>query len=184
MRVELAGLYNRLGTTMIYVTHDQTEAMTMATRIVVLNKGIVEQVGTPYELYNFPQNKFVATFIGSPKMNMLEANVTGTGVDISGFGSLKLAGLPKDGGTISVGIRPEQFEIGGNGDLKANGTVTLVEYLGSEIYVYVQLESGQNILVHAEPSAKHKIGDTVEVAMSADKAHYFDKDGLRLPLAD
>jgi multiple sugar transport system ATP-binding protein len=73
MRVELANLYNRLGTTMIYVTHDQIEAMTMATRIVVLNGGNIEQVGTPYELYNFPRNRFVATFIGSPKMNMLEA---------------------------------------------------------------------------------------------------------------
>src|SRR5690606_21758463 len=107
MRVELAGLYNRLGTTMIYVTHDQTEAMTMATRIVVLNKGIVEQVGTPFELYKFPQNKFVATFIGSPKMNMLEANVAAAGADIAGFGALKLSGIPSGAKTISVGVRPE-----------------------------------------------------------------------------
>src|SRR5690606_27959567 len=75
MRVELASLYNRLGTTMIYVTHDQVEAMTMATRIVVLSKGNVEQVGTPYELYNFPRNRFVASFIGSPKMNLLPAEL-------------------------------------------------------------------------------------------------------------
>src|SRR5690606_20523133 len=90
MRVELAGLYQRLGTTMIYVTHDQTEAMTMATRIVVLNKGNIEQVGTPYELYNFPRNLFVAAFIGSPKMNLLAATASGGRVDLPGIGSMPL----------------------------------------------------------------------------------------------
>src|SRR5690606_37323122 len=81
MRVELAGLYNRLGTTMIYVTHDQIEAMTMATRIAVLNKGRLEQVGTPYDLYNALKNVFVASFIGSPKMNLIKGNSSGTAID-------------------------------------------------------------------------------------------------------
>src|SRR5690606_9561674 len=87
MRVELANLYNRLGTTMIYVTHDQTEAMTMATRIAVLNKGNLEQVGTPYELYNAPKNLFVASFIGSPKMNLLQGLSDEQRVEITGLGT-------------------------------------------------------------------------------------------------
>src|SRR3546814_14487063 len=98
MRVELAGLYQRLGTTMIYVTHDQIEAMTMATRIVVLNKGNVEQVGTPYELYNFPRNLFVARFIGSPKMNLLAATVADGKADIPGLGTFAVPpGIPQLG---------------------------------------------------------------------------------------
>src|SRR5262249_29688895 len=121
MRVELAGLYQRLGTTMIYVTHDQVEAMTMATRIAVLNAGIVEQVGTPYELYTNPRNRFVATFIGSPKMNMIEA-ANGTLAD---FGT-----LPRAANAAAVGIRPEQLTLGRDGDVSAEGAVTLVEYLG------------------------------------------------------
>src|SRR5690606_12839594 len=110
MRVELANLYARLGTTMIYVTHDQVEAMTMATRICVLNAGHIEQVGTPYELYNFPRNRFVASFIGSPKMNMLEARLEGGAVVIEDFGSLA-AGVA-GAGSITVGVRPEQIVLG------------------------------------------------------------------------
>src|SRR5690606_13818766 len=153
MRVELANLYNRLGTTMIYVTHDQVEAMTMATRIVVLNGGHVEQVGTPYELYNFPRNRFVASFIGSPKMNMLAARVDGGGVEIRDFGALPLAGPAVPASDISVGVRPEQITIGDTGDAIAEGKITLVEYLGSGIFLYVRLASGQVVLVQAPGQA-------------------------------
>ena len=182
MRVELASLYNRLGTTMIYVTHDQVEAMTMATRIVVLNKGKIEQVGTPYELYNFPRNRFVATFIGSPKMNMLSARVSNGVADITDFGKLQLPGGPD--GQIDIGIRPEQFSLGAGGDLSAEGMVSLVEYLGSEVYLYVRLASGHTALVAAEPKARHAIGNKLTLSLSAANAHYFDAAGQRLPLYD
>jgi multiple sugar transport system ATP-binding protein len=182
MRVELASLYNRLGTTMIYVTHDQVEAMTMATRIVVLSKGNVEQVGTPYELYNFPRNRFVATFIGSPRMNLVKAIATAGKATLPDFGSLTLAGVGE--GPLLVGVRPEQLTIGHAGDLSASGTVTLVEYLGSEVFVYVRLASGQTMLVQAGGKAKHKIGEPITLSLSATNAHYFDAAGQRLPLFD
>jgi multiple sugar transport system ATP-binding protein len=181
MRVELANLYNRLGTTMIYVTHDQVEAMTMATRIVVLNKGIVEQVGTPFELYNFPRNRFVATFIGSPKMNLLPATVSNGKAAIEDFGTALLAAPD---GPLSVGVRPEHIAIGPGGDLHATGAITLVEYLGSEIFLYVRLASGRILLVKASGTARHRIGETVALSLASENAHYFDAVGQRLPLFD
>jgi ABC-type sugar transport system ATPase subunit len=171
MRVELANLYNRLGTTMIYVTHDQVEAMTMATRITVLNAGNIEQVGTPYELYNFPRNRFVATFIGSPKMNMLSA----TGGGAADFGAL---GMPAD--VAAVGIRPEHLTLGGG----VEGKVTLVEYLGSEVFVHMTLPSGQQLLVQADGKSQIKMGDIAKVSFDPKAAHYFDSDGKRVPLYD
>ncbi|KFC69908.1 Maltose/maltodextrin transport ATP-binding protein MalK [Devosia sp. LC5] len=180
MRVELAGLYQRLGTTMIYVTHDQTEAMTMATRIVVLNKGRIEQVGTPYELYNFPRNKFVATFIGSPKMNMLDAQAAGGKADIAGLGSLALPQGITANGPISIGIRPEQLSLGTSGDLTVPGKVTLVEYLGSEVFIYVRLANEQTVLVQGAGDAKTRNGEDVTLTINASGAHYFDAEGQRL----
>jgi ABC-type sugar transport system ATPase subunit len=158
--------------------------MTMATRIVVLNGGNIEQVGTPYELYNFPRNKFVATFIGSPKMNMLEARLRGSAAEIADFGKLQLAGAPRGEDSISVGVRPEQIAVGTEGDATAQGTITLVEYLGSGIFLYVRLASGQVVLVQAPGQAQHKIGEAVTLAISAGNAHYFDAEGQRLPLND
>jgi len=180
MRVELAGLYNRLGTTMIYVTHDQTEAMTMATRIVVLSKGHIEQVGTPYELYNFPANLFVASFIGSPKMNLLAAEAREDSAEIKGLGVLPLPPGLTARGPISVGVRPEHLQLAGGGDLSVGGTVTLVEYLGSEVFVYVQLADGRTLLAQAPGTAQHRIGDAVTLSLAAERAHYFDEKGLRL----
>jgi ABC-type sugar transport system ATPase subunit len=182
MRVELANLYNRLGTTMIYVTHDQVEAMTMATRIVVLSKGNVEQVGTPYELYNFPRNRFVATFIGSPKMNMLGARVTNGVAEVADFGRLPLPGAPD--GELLIGVRAGQLAIGPGGDLGAQGVVSLVEYLGNEIYVHVQLPSGRVIVVAARPTMSLKVGDPITLSLDRARAHYFDASGERLPLYD
>ncbi|MFD2648477.1 ABC transporter ATP-binding protein [Devosia albogilva] len=183
MRVELANLYNRLGTTMIYVTHDQIEAMTMATRIVVLNQGNIEQVGTPYELYNFPQNRFVATFIGSPRMNMIEAMASGGRAELPDFGSLTLTEAAP-AGPISVGVRPEQLQLGEGGDVLAAGTVRLVEYLGSESYLHVALSSGEVLLVQVPGRADHRMGDKVTVSLSARNAHYFDAKGQRIGLFD
>ncbi len=180
MRVELASLYNRLGTTMIYVTHDQTEAMTMATRIAVLNKGNLEQVGTPYELYNAPKNLFVASFIGSPKMNLLKGNASGSAIDLPGFGSLT-AHLGK--GAVTVGIRPEHLHINQPGDVEVEGAITLVEYLGSELFVYVALPDGSTLLAQAPGNAKYTRGDTVRLSFRASDAHFFDANGLRVEAA-
>ncbi len=178
MRVELAGLYNRLGTTMIYVTHDQTEAMTMATRIAVLNKGNLEQVGTPFELYNNPRNLFVASFIGSPKMNLLKGDAAGQGVNLSGLGT-----LPAQLGTsgpVTVGIRPEHLGLNQPGDIAVDGTITLVEYLGSELFVYVALADGQSLLAQAPGNAQFRRGDKVSLGFKASDAHFFDAEGLRI----
>jgi ABC-type sugar transport system ATPase subunit len=177
MRVELAGLYNRLGTTMIYVTHDQIEAMTMATRIAVLNKGNLEQVGTPYELYNAPKNLFVASFIGSPKMNLLAGKAGGQGVDIAGIG---LLGAAIAAGDVTVGIRPEHLAIGQAGDVSMEGTITLLEYLGSEVFVYVALPNGQTLLAQAPGHARYQRGDTVQLGFRAKDAHFFDAAGMRI----
>lgn len=182
MRVELSNMYNRLGTTMIYVTHDQIEAMTMATRIAVMRDGIVEQVGTPFDLYNFPQNSFVATFIGSPKMNMFEGSAVTNGLELTDFGHLPLPGtLPQ--GKISVGIRPEHLTIGA-GKTSVTGTVTLVEYLGSEIFAYVLLPSGASLLMQDTGTSKLAKGDQVTLSLAPEMAHYFDDKSQRIPLFD
>jgi ABC-type sugar transport system ATPase subunit len=180
MRVELANLYNRLGTTMIYVTHDQVEAMTMATRIAVLSKGNIEQVGTPYDLYNSPRNKFVATFIGSPKMNILEAVAAGGVAQLRDFGALAV-NVPD--GPVSVGVRPEQVVIGRDGDLLAEGQVTLVEYLGNEVFVHVRLDSGLDLLVRAGGTTRLKLGDRTPVAIHRAGVHVFGADGLAVAKA-
>ena len=177
MRVELAGLYNRLGTTMIYVTHDQTEAMTMATRIAVLNKGNLEQVGTPYDLYNTPRNLFVASFIGSPKMNILKGISTGQAVELAGLGRLP---IHVAAGDVTVGVRPEHLTIGEAGDLSVEGTITLVEYLGSEVFIYVALPDGQALLAQAPGNARHQRGEAVRLSFNARDTHLFDAAGLRL----
>ncbi|HEV7276663.1 MAG TPA: sn-glycerol-3-phosphate ABC transporter ATP-binding protein UgpC [Devosiaceae bacterium] len=184
MRVELASLYNRLGTTMIYVTHDQVEAMTMATRIVVLSNGNIEQVGTPYELYNFPRNLFVASFIGSPRMNLLQAVPSDAGPEIEDFGTLPLTGESITGTALTVGVRPEQFTVGTGGDVTAHGKIVLVEYLGSEVFVHVALPSGKTVMVKVPGNALHKSGETIDLSISARDAHYFGADKLRIPVFD
>ncbi|HZY69093.1 MAG TPA: ABC transporter ATP-binding protein, partial [Devosia sp.] len=173
MRVELANLYNRLGTTMIYVTHDQVEAMTMATRITVLNGGRIEQVGTPYELYNFPRNRFVATFIGSPRMNMIAA---------AGGGTADFGKLSAPAAVTHVGVRPEHLQLGSDGGIE--GKVTLVEYLGSEVFVHLTLPSGQQLLAQADGKSPLRMGDTARVSFPPEAAHYFDGEGRRMALYD
>uniref|UniRef100_A0A2A4YXW5 ABC transporter ATP-binding protein n=1 Tax=OCS116 cluster bacterium TaxID=2030921 RepID=A0A2A4YXW5_9PROT len=188
MRVELAGLYNRLGTTMIYVTHDQVEAMTMATRIVVLRAGTIEQIGTPYELYNRPKNLFVAGFIGSPKINMLAANSTptdeGLTINIDNFGSFHNANLLTNSTKLTICVRPENFSINGDGNLKATGKINLVEYLGSEVYVHLKLESGQTLMVQASANTNYAVGQPMSISINPDQCHYFDADGLRIDVSN
>ena len=178
MRVELAGLYARLGTTMIYVTHDQVEAMTMATRIVVLRAGRIEQVGTPYELYTRPRNLFVAGFIGSPKINDFAGAARQGAVTLPDFGTVPLPGTPL-AGPVTLCVRPEAVHLNA-GTVKAPGTIRLVEYLGSEIYLHVALESGKVVMVHAGGKEQHKAGTPVTVGFDPADVHAFEGDGRRV----
>ncbi|MEJ8473194.1 ABC transporter ATP-binding protein [Roseibium algae] len=195
MRAELASLYNRLGTTMIYVTHDQVEAMTMASRIVVLRAGKVEQVGTPQELYNRPQNLFVAGFIGSPKMNTFPASISSQAgqsiASIDGLPDVVLPGLPTDDTSLTLCVRPEAMKII-SGDSKSqsdgvriDGEIRLAEYLGSETLLHVALPSGQIILVMGSGHDQVRPGQAVTVGFDMTELHYFDSAGLRLdPMTD
>ncbi|AJY45425.1 ABC transporter ATP-binding protein [Martelella endophytica] len=183
MRVELAGLYERLKTTMIYVTHDQVEAMTLASRIVVLRAGKIEQVGTPEELYTRPANLFVAGFIGSPKINMFEGTVEGSGsarqVTIPDFGSYAEPQLAESGGRVTVCVRPEAIRPG-HGAIRATGRVRLVEYLGSETIVHLDLPSGAALIFQTHDKARHRVGETVEIGFDPADQHFFDEAGKRI----
>ncbi len=177
MRVELAALYERLKTTMIYVTHDQVEAMTLASRIVVLRGGKVEQVGTPVELYTRPANLFVAGFIGSPKINMIPASYENGAARTADFPTLPLTGLPN--GPLTLCLRPEAVTLDG-GDCQAQGRVKLVEYLGADTLVHIDLPSGQSLLFHANGRDAQKAGQTVTVGINAADLHVFDASGNRI----
>jgi multiple sugar transport system ATP-binding protein len=157
MRVELIDLHQRLGATMVYVTHDQIEAMTMADRIVVLNRGRVEQIGAPLEIYQQPRNIFVAGFIGSPKMNFLKTPVTemgagGVTVRLPGDVSLTVPVLPGDAPPqteLTLGVRPEHIALDGHASARLLAEVLVVEHLGSEILVHVKLPDGAVLGVKA-----------------------------------
>lgn len=167
MRVEIAKLHNDLGNTMIYVTHDQVEAMTMADKIVVLRAGIIEQAGAPLELYNNPRNLFVAGFIGSPKMNFLtmgQGDTLALGRDLSG--------------ATTLGIRPEHITVTeGSGIKFADVRVDLVENLGGQTVVYATTTDGQPITIVLEGQRQVDIGSTLAAYVDPIRAHVFDKDG-------
>jgi multiple sugar transport system ATP-binding protein len=183
MRAELASLYTRLGTTMIYVTHDQIEAMTMASRIVVLRSGKIEQVGTPQELYTRPQNLFVAGFIGSPKINMLKAAVTRDGhvarLSVEGWPAFEIANLPTEDEALTLCVRPASLFVG-QGQLTAKATVRLVEYLGSETLLHVVAPNGQVLLLTDDGKAGYRTGDEVTIGFNLSELHYFDASGQRV----
>ncbi|MDR5860281.1 sn-glycerol-3-phosphate ABC transporter ATP-binding protein UgpC [Halomonas eurihalina] len=162
MRVELAELHQRLDTTMVYVTHDQIEAMTLADRIVVLNAGKVEQVGAPMELYQRPETLFVAGFIGSPKMNLI------TGAVAEAYGA------------ETLGIRPEHIEVGHDrGEWR--GRVRVVEKLGSDAFAYVDSEEVGALTVRLPGDVDIRSGDILELTPRHELLHPFDQQGLRLP---
>jgi multiple sugar transport system ATP-binding protein len=185
MRVELSKLHAELGTTMIYVTHDQVEAMTMADRIVVLRDGLIEQSGTPLELYNHPANRFVAGFIGSPKMNFLDAQVraadaNGLTVGLPGGESFTLAADPARaavGEAISVGIRPEHAVLADTG---LPMQVGLIEQLGGNTVLYGTLSAQQSLVVQVVGQSSIRRGDTVRVQLPPLSCHGFDGKGLSL----
>jgi multiple sugar transport system ATP-binding protein len=182
MRGEISRLHQELGATMIYVTHDQVEAMTMADKIVVLSAGRIEQVGSPLELYHRPKNLFVAGFIGSPKMNTLTVDVRPTGsgaaVTLPGGAVLTLPGNIAAAGTMTLGLRPEHASATGLGDVVLEGTVKLAEHLGSETLFFVALADGSEIAVKADGLAPEKPGDEMRIGLPARACHLFDATGL------
>ena len=178
MRVEIAKLHNDLGNTMIYVTHDQVEAMTMADKIVVLRAGIIEQAGAPLELYNNPRNLFVAGFIGSPKMNLLTATGEGDTVKTAS-GSLPLGRSAV--GTATLGVRPEHITIvEGTGSKFADLRVDLVENLGGQTVLYATTTDGQALTVVLEGQRHVELGSTVAAYIDPAKAHVFNAEGIAI----
>jgi multiple sugar transport system ATP-binding protein len=160
MRIEIMQMHKDLGATMIYVTHDQVEAMTMADRIVVLDKGHIRQVGSPLELYNKPKNLFVAGFIGSPKMNLFTGKIAA------------------DQGATTIGVRPEHIQIDGAGPHQ--GMVQLSEHLGSDTFFHVDGGALGRLLLRADGETTVKTGDTIRFGFDAKRMHRFDQDGVAL----
>ena len=157
MRLEISELHQTLKTTMVYVTHDQVEAMTMADKIVVLNAGKIEQVGSPLDLYHAPVNLFVAGFIGSPRMNLIEGDEAARH------------------GVATIGIRPEHIDIAGDGPW--TGTVGLAEHLGSDTFLKVSVDGIGILNVRAAGEVGRRHGDRISLRPMADKIHRFSKDG-------
>jgi multiple sugar transport system ATP-binding protein len=177
MRIEIAKLHQRLGATMIYVTHDQTEAMTLADRIVVLDRGAIQQIGTPMELYEHPANMFVAQFIGSPKMNVLPARAEGVAVAIENGGRITWPGTAPDH-LAHVGIRPEEFSLVGEERSHLRGTVEVVERLGSDTIAYVAVGQPAAVTVRiAGNVADIKVGQKLGLAIDPKRLHLFAADG-------
>ena len=180
MRTEIKELHQRLHTTTVYVTHDQVEAMTMADRIVVMNDGIVEQIGEPLELYDFPDNLFVAGFIGSPAMNFVNGTVKRDGdtgwVETADGARLPFAANKRgaDGQPVIYGVRPEHFSFGDVGDGLAS-EVIVVEPTGTEIQVMAKMANHEVCAVFRERHELHP-GQTIGLHPEADKVHLFDAD--------
>jgi multiple sugar transport system ATP-binding protein len=191
MRIEISKLHQNLGATIIYVTHDQTEAMTLGTRIVVMKDGIVQQVDSPQNLYNSPQNMFVAGFIGSPQMNFLDAKCIVNGEQVFlqiGKNKVKLSHAKGkkliDGGyaekTVVLGIRPEdvhdsQMFIETSQDSVVEAKIRVYELLGAEVYLYFDVENFP-MTARVDPRTTARTGDTVKFALDVEKIHVFDKD--------
>ena len=191
MRIEISKLHQRLESTIIYVTHDQTEALTLGTRIVVMKDGVMQQVATPIDLYTKPCNLFVAGFIGSPQMNFIDCKVVRDeeGIKLA-FGSYAVK-LPEskaeklvEGGYIDkdviMGIRPEDIKdeeifINAGSSNVLDATVRVYEMLGAELFLYFSVE-GHDITVRVNPRTTARPGDTIKIALDTSKIHIFDKD--------
>jgi multiple sugar transport system ATP-binding protein len=196
MRIELTRLHEELDATMIYVTHDQVEAMTMATKIVVLQSGRIEQVGSPLELYHHPRNQFVAGFIGSPKMNFLAASVAaieagGALIALPGgepvMVPVKTDGLAQ-GQKITLGVRPEHLQVGEAGQLK--GEVLVAERLGGSTFLYAGVANQPTLTIEAHGENPARAHDRLSIQIDGGSCHLFTESGeavpraLRHPMAD
>ena len=191
MRLEISKLHQRLQTTIIYVTHDQTEAMTLGTRIVVMKDGVIQQVDSPETLYNQPNNIFVAGFIGSPQMNFIDAQVVKVGSDVVltfGNNAIKVSEARGkalidngyEGKTIVLGIRPEdihdeQIFLNQSPDTVVDAEIKVYEMLGAEVFLYFSLDQYE-ITARVNPRTTARPGDTIKVAFDASKIHLFDKE--------
>jgi multiple sugar transport system ATP-binding protein len=191
MRVVISLLHKRLGTTFIYVTHDQTEAMTMGDRIVVMKDGFIQQVDTPQNLYDLPVNQFVAGFMGSPQMNFIDCKLDKSGSDyVIKFGQYSIIIPPEkckngelkafEGKEVVLGIRPENvhdepdfLEKAENGIVEMDVEVT--ELMGAETYLYMKCE-GVSVTARVDPATKAKTGDRIKVALDLSRMHLFDKE--------
>jgi multiple sugar transport system ATP-binding protein len=194
-RIELSRLHRDLGATMIYVTHDQVEAMTLGDKIVVLNEGRVQQAGTPLTLYHQPTNRFVATFIGSPTINLLPARVleaSGSGVRLQLADGSKVLALVdgsqlQPGESVEVGLRPEHCKVDesqgqtGPDDTSLNAEISLVEHLGDSNLLYLQAENGQELIVRGDGNAAVHLGDAVIVRAAPESLYLFRSDGSAAP---
>ena len=191
MRIEIAKLHQRLGTTIIYVTHDQTEAMTLGTRIVVMKDGVIQQVDTPQNLYDKPANLFVAGFMGSPQMNFLDAtvevqgetaylNVAGHSIPLPPNKSKKLIEGGYDGRSVTFGIRPEdvydsEMYVETSPMSVFESTIKVYELLGAEVFLYFDLEMFP-MTARVDPRTTARPGDTIKFALDVEKIHVFDKE--------
>ena len=191
MRIEIQKLHQRLQATIIYVTHDQTEAMTLGTRIVVLKDGIIQQVDTPQNLYDKPNNVFVAGFIGSPQMNLIDATVVQTGNDVVlsfGGNSVKLpeakaqklieAGYVDK--TVIMGIRPEDLSdseimVNANPDAVIEAQIRVYELLGAEVFLYFDIDQ-VSCTARVNPRTTARPGDTIKFGIDMTRLHIFDKE--------
>ena len=183
MRIELARLHRELGNTMVYVTHDQIEAMTLADKIVVLRDGRIEQVGTPRMVYEDPNNVFVAGFIGSPRMNLLDANFTDDETVSVAGSSLKLTaplGSAQAGQQALVGVRPEHLEVGPKREGGIEARVDFSEYLGNTRYLYCITPSGETLVAEQRSGADVDAGETIWLSCDPDNLRLFAKSGQRL----
>lgn len=185
-RQEIAALHRRIRTTMIFVTHDQTEAMTLADRIVVMNQQRIEQVGTPSEIYVAPATKFVATFVGSPAMNILSANsVASEGAHqcvALADGTVLETGVPVSAAqaTLEIGLRPEAMRLCTVDEGCAKAQVAFVEFLGDKTLVYLSFGGNDRVVVLDGASSKARVGDTVGLQIDGAAAHMFDAEGRNL----
>ena len=191
MRIEISKLHQRLETTIIYVTHDQTEALTLGTRIVVMKDGVIQQVDTPIDLYSKPKNLFVAGFIGSPQMNFIDSKVVKSGSDVMlMFGSHSIK-LPEnkakvlieqgyENKTVVLGIRPEDIKdeeifINSSPDGVIEATIKVYEMLGAEVFLYFSIDQFE-LTVRVNPRTNARPGDTIKLAFDLSKIHIFDKE--------
>lgn len=198
MRTEITKIHKNLGTTFIYVTHDQTEAMTMATRIVVMKEGVIQQVDTPQNLYDLPVNLFVASFIGTPQMNFINGKLEKKGSDLYITFASNSIKLPPEkannpalkeyiGQDVVMGVRPENIHdepmyLSNFPDSTINATVDVTELMGAEIYLYLGFDgqedatNGKNIIARVSSRSTSRAGDTIKVAIDSSRIHIFDKD--------
>ncbi|OZG74500.1 ABC transporter [Hahella sp. CCB-MM4] len=188
-RVEIGKLHKDLGATIIYVTHDQVEAMTLGDKIVVMNAGRIEQCGSPLELYRYPQTQFVAGFIGSPKMNFIQGTVDQVATEYLAL-TLKDGAQVKayvdtsevqKGQQVTVGIRPEHLFEGRDLASSLTGEVKLVEHLGEVTYIYMNLADGTEVVVRGEGESEIRVGDKLEASFAPESVHVFNMNGKAMP---